>query len=86
MNLTVTNRGFEIISFQDRNGQKCSLQVSSLATGINKVVPKVIVPGQGVQEVPLPEGAIMFGRMHLTRIQVAELLPHLMRFAREGRL
>ena len=32
MNVTTTERGFEVIKFQDRNGEQCSLQASSLAT------------------------------------------------------
>lgn len=32
MEIGVTERGFERIVFEDRNGVKCSLQVSSLAT------------------------------------------------------
>ena len=92
MNVTTTERGFEVIKFQDRNGEQCSLQASSLATeeavwlGCNEVVPLVLVQDEGWKPVPLPDDALIAARMPLTRAQVAELLPHLMRFAREGRL
>ena len=54
--------------------------------GRNEVVPLVLVQDEGWKPVPLPDDALIAARMHLTRAQVAELLPHLMRFAREGRL
>jgi len=71
-----TERGFGTIGFEDRYKQKCSLQESSLAT----------------------EAAIWFGvdvdlngnevnqRMHLTQLQVQDLLPLLQRFAETGYL
>jgi hypothetical protein len=88
----VTERGFERLVFEDRNGVKCSLQVSSLASeyaiwlGCNDADPKVLVPGQGWKPFPLPDEAIANTRMHLTLDQVKQLLPFLRKFVRTGRL
>ena len=38
----------------------------------------------GWVKVPLPEGTLLSGRMHLTQYQVIELLPILQRFADTG--
>jgi hypothetical protein len=70
-----TPRGFGVFKFKDRYGSECSLQESSLAT----------------------ESAVWLGvdkdfngnectRMHLTRKQVASLLPALTRFVQSGSL
>ena len=93
MNLEVgvTQRGFERIVFEDYNGVKCSLQVSSLATGYavwfgcNEADPKVLVNGNWTP-IPLPEDHVANTRMHLTLDQVRELLPYLKKFVRTGRL
>ena len=92
MEVKYTERGFEIIEFNDRYGERCTLQKSSLATedaiwfGINDVRVKRLIPGQGWQDVTLPPGSEVFSRMHLTQDQVKELLPHLQRFAETGDL
>lgn len=92
MQTTPTERGFQRADFTDRYGEACSIQESSLATedaiwlGVNDPRPKVCVPGEGWKEVPLPEGTFFSGRMHLTREQVAELIPLLQRFVDTGRL
>jgi len=45
---TKTARGFDLIQFSDRNGEKCSLQKSSLATedalwlGVDDASPKIL--------------------------------------------
>ena len=93
-----TNRGFSILRFVDRYGEKCSLQESSLANesciwlGIDNVTIKEegwhpLYPAR-VRELPEEQCANLstFGRMHLTREQVAELLPHLQRFVETGEL
>jgi hypothetical protein len=85
-----TNRGFDVIEFTDEYKNSCSLQKSSLATadciwfGCNDADPKVLVPGQSWQPVPMPEGYQANTRMHLSRTMVKRLLPHLIRFAETG--
>lgn len=92
LQLARTDRGFPRVDFVDHYGAACSLQMSSLATedaiwlGVNAVTPKVMVPGKGWQNVPMPAEALTSGRMHLTREQVAELLPLLQRFVATGRV
>ena len=92
MGLTInkTNRGFERIEFTDRYGVPCSLQQSSLATedaiwlGCNDASPRHLVPGQGWQPVLMPDSYVANTRMHLTREQVAELVPLLQRWLDTG--
>lgn len=92
MQETVTQRGFDRVEFTDHYGADCSLQKSSLATedaiwlGCNRADPKVLVPGQGWQPVPMPEEYIANTRMHLTREHVRDLLPYLQRFVETGEL
>jgi len=86
-----TNRGFALIEFQDRYGELCQIQKSSLA-GEEAIWfgPKgrveVLVPGRSWQPFPLPEGALVHSRMHLTQEGVRELLPILQHFAEHGEL
>ena len=83
-------RGFKGFVFIDRNNEKCSLQESSLATndaiwlGLDQVIPKILIKGKGWQNVPLPDGTLIAGRMHLTQAQVQTLLPALQYFAERG--
>lgn len=92
MEISRTNRGFARIEFMDQYGVKCSMQKSSLATGnciwlgCNDADPKVLVPGNGWQPVPMPSQYIANTRMHLNRQQVAKLLPHLIAFVDTGEL
>lgn len=92
MKLKPTRRGFLRGEFSDLYGAKCSLQKSSLATadaiwlGVNEVELKVLVPGQGWTEVPVPDGTTRGARMHLDRKLVLELLPQLQHFAETGEL
>ena len=93
-----TNRGFEYVEFKDRYGESCSLQKSSLATedaiwlGVDE--PKLqMMASHGQEEgtgwitIPLHENvSIMPSRMHLTREQVAKLLPILERFVETGEI
>lgn len=85
-----TERGFSVLEFTDRYDVACSLQKSSLATedaiwfGCNDANPRQLVPGQGWQPIALPEGHVADTRMHLTREQVAELLPYLQAFVNTG--
>ena len=92
MKLEKTNRGFNIVKFTDRYGEKCTLQKSSLATedaiwfGIHNPQPKIILPNIGWTNIPqLPE-TLIAGRMHLTQEQVKELLPIITRFAETGEI
>jgi hypothetical protein len=94
-----TSRGFDRMEFLDRNGVGCSLQKSSLAfedciwLGANEIGLKRFTPGSvGWENIPLVEDApngvthIANTRMHLSREQVAALLPHLQRFVATGDL
>lgn len=93
-----TSRGFARMEFIDRNGVACSLQKSSLAfedciwLGADEIGLKKFSPGAGGwTDVPLeqtPHGVthIANTRMHLSREQVAALLPHLLRFVETGEL
>jgi hypothetical protein len=94
-----TERGFARMEFTDRNGVTCSLQKSSLAfedciwLGCNDIGLKRFTPGNvGWEDIPLINDApygithIANTRMHLSREQVAMLLPHLQRFVEAGEL
>lgn len=92
MKVSKTNRGFDIVNFTDHYGVECSLQQSSLATeeavwlGCNDADPKIMVHGLGWYPIQLPNGYTANTRMHLTRDQVAELLPHLNKFVETGEI
>jgi hypothetical protein len=45
-----------------------------------------MIPGKGWKPVPMPAEYIANTRMHLTKKQVARLLPHLEKFIREGEI
>lgn len=93
-----TSRGFDILEFTDRYGEKCSLQMSSLATescvwlGItNPVIEEEgWNPTNPYMSRPLPKDKMtnlrVSGRMHLTQEQAANLIPHLQRFVDTGDL
>lgn len=93
-----TERGFDHLTFTDYNGVTCSLQGSSLAgepcvwLGCDEIGLKRFTPHKGWEDVPLendvPYGSMHIAntRMHLTREQVAMLLPYLQRFAETGGL
>ena len=87
-----TSRGLVRGSFQDFNGEKCSIQESSLATeaaiwlGTDDADPKVLTSERGWVSVGVPEGTQFTTRMHLSQDQVAEMLPTLQYFAETGRL
>lgn len=75
--LEPNSRGFTRYTFEDRYGSECSLQKSSLATedAIWLGVDKSFDSKERVSN-----------RMHLTREQVAELLPQLQHFVETGEL
>ena len=72
MKIEQTQRGFDYTKFKDKYGNLCSLQKSSLAT------EDCIWLGIDNPKVD--------GRMHLSRDQVAELLPILQKFVETGEL
>lgn len=98
LKVTTTARGFDVVEFADGNGKTCSLQKSSVATddyvwlGCDEIGLKRFTPGTGWEDVSTedePVGGRMWlanTRMHLTRDQVAALLPHLKRFVKTGDL
>lgn len=69
--VTKTERGFDLITFEDRYANPCNIQKSSLAT------EEAIWFGFSG-----PDG----DRMHLTQHQVARLLPILQKFVDTGEL
>ena len=91
-----TNRGFAFDNFNDYNGVKCSIQKSSIATedciwlGAEQIGLKHFKAYEGWKDVELvqtmSEHYIANNRMHLSREQVAELLPILQRFVDTGEL
>lgn len=93
MKATKTDRGFILVEFEDGNGQVCSLQQSSAVRdeglcwlGVTDPPVMVRAPDQGWENVPLPEGALVMSRMHLTQAQVRALLPYLTHFAETGEI
>jgi hypothetical protein len=93
-----TGRGFDLIEFKDQKGYECSLQKSSVATddcvwlGCNDLDLRRFEAFIGWSKVELadihPSGPYYVSntRMHLTRDQVAALLPYLQRFVETGEL
>ena len=94
MNLEENQRGFLNGKFKDNYNNECSIQKSSSAMedciwlGIDK--PKLVVFEDDSMdkyiETTVPKNWMINSRMHLTRDQVAELLPHLQRFVETGEL
>lgn len=93
-----TERGFEVINFDDGNGEKCSLQQSSafrdddgagkpgsslLWLGIDRVQPR---QGPPWRDVPIPKDCMSSGRMHLNREQVTILMAHMANWLATGSL
>jgi len=96
-----TERGFDFSLFKDRNGIECTIQKSSLATedciwfgarkiGLKEFVadrqPSAWVNKDDVDEHSLEHHYVANNRMHLTREQVAELIPVLQKFVDTGEL
>ena len=97
MKIKKTKRGFSRIEFKDHYGVSCSLQKSSLATkdaiwfGVNDAEPKILASkvmenGTGWVKYSIPEDVSLNTRMHLTRKQVAKLLPFLQKFMNTGEI
>jgi hypothetical protein len=97
MEKSSTERGFPVIEFKDSYGSKCSLQNSSSAAkpkiwlGVDDANPQIMAKsimedGVGWVKCPMPEGVTFTTRMHLTRSQVADLIPHLQNFVDTGEI
>lgn len=91
---STTERGFALISFKDYFNVECSLQKSSLAThnaiwlGVNDTEFTIFEDknmGKYIRT-KLPPNFSVNTRMHLTQVQVKELLPLLQKFAETGEL
>lgn len=76
-----TSRGFGLWTFQDRYGQPCSLQDSSIATEDCIWLGVDIRTDLNTGD-PLPDSQNF--RMHLTREQAAALIPKLQYFVEHG--
>ena len=79
-----TSRGFARLDFKDFNGEECSLQKSSIVatTASDEEVEAVWL---GCNKNTTPHlGHELAPRMHLTRAQVATLLPFLQQFVMTG--
>lgn len=91
MEINKTERGFDITTFVDRYGIKCSLQKSSIATedciwfGVDDTDPQ-IMGENGWEKYHIPKEVLLSSRMHLTQEMVIELLPTLQKFAETGEL
>ena len=89
-----TSRGFAFVEFTDAYGVECKIQKSSLATddaiwfGAQEIGLKHFKAFEGWMDVPTPhsieEHWSANTSMHLTRWQVAALLPVLQHFAATG--
>lgn len=98
MKKTTTARGFGRIEFKDYGKVECSIQKSSLATddaiwfGANKLGVQEFKAGAGwikrddLEVSTMEHHFVGNNRMHLTREQVAELLPILQKFVETGDL
>lgn len=82
MKIEHTPRGFELICFQDRNGEKCSLQQSSIADYEQPGSTAVWLGCErNAQKI---DGIEISPRMHLDREQVRELIEHLQSWLNAG--
>lgn len=86
-----TERGFELLQFQDDNNEYCDIQRSSSAEedkiwiGIHDPQPIILASktekgGTGWVDYPIPEEVMISHRMHLTRKQSISLALKLLRF------
>jgi len=75
MKIEKTERGFELINFQDHNDASCSLQQSSAVGDYGDAFER---PGSSFVWLGAPI------RMHLSREQVAELVQHLQQWLVTG--
>ena len=88
-----TARGFPLVEFKDYYNVPCLIQMSSLATeeaiwfGCNSDKLVVFADNLGPYiEMTMPKNFQVKDRMHLTRDQVAKILPYLQRFVETGNI
>lgn len=98
MKIKKTERGFPYTEFKDYNGVECKIQKSSLATddciwlGAKKIGLQEFIVGKGWIEKPecdvhtMEHHFVANNIMHLSREQVAELLPVLQKFVETGEI
>ena len=97
MKITKTDRGFDIISFEDIYKRKCSIQKSSLATedaiwiGVDDADPQILASkiklgGTGWVKYDMPDDVTFITRMHLNRALAEKILPILERFVETGEI
>lgn len=97
MKKRVTNRGFGVLEFKDRNDVECSIQESSLGSekalwlGPNEGNPKILASktkegGTGWVPYKIPEDVLLTTRAHLTRPMVKKIIVHLERWLKTGNL
>ena len=90
-NRSNTNRGFEILQFEDDYGEVCDIQRSSAASGDYVWVgthdphPQILASrvetgGTGWMDYEMPEDTLIKHRMHLSRKQSIGLALKLLRF------
>lgn len=94
MEIEKNQRGFDFANFEDRYGEKCSIQKSSLAFeeaiwfGIKE--PQLTIfedekCGKYIKT-SMPKTFMVSSQMHLTQDMVKDLLPYLIKFAETGEL
>lgn len=92
-----TERGFDLIEFDDLYSTKCLIQESSLATedaiwfGPDNADPKILASktkegGTGWVPYLIPEDVSLTTRMHLSREQVKKILPVMKKFVKKGKI
>jgi len=99
MKVKKTQRGFAYKDFKDYNGNECTIQKSSLATddaiwlGAKKLILQEFVAFRQPEawktvelENTMEHHFVANDRMHLTRKQVAKLIPILQKFVDTGDL
>lgn len=87
----VTNRGFEILQFEDDYGEVCDIQRSSASdgdyawVGIHDPHPQILASkveagGTGWRDYEMPNDTLITHRMHLSRKQSIGLALKILRF------
>jgi len=95
MTRSKTDRGFDIVKFDDLYNKHCSIQKSSLAfedavwIGIDDAEPEILASqteegGTGWVPFHIPEGVLVHTRMHLTRKQAFKVVMALTKFVLTG--
>ena len=83
-NIQHTERGFARVEFNDSSWASCSLQDSSAVEDKIWLGMDFSPEGEQVGIINETLGYVISSRMHLTRDQVAFLLPYLQRFVDTG--